>query len=52
MDILIATFLTCASARDVLSGITDQSAGQHKAELIEVVKENTEPGCDWDANVD
>jgi len=52
MEILIATLLTCASAREILSGVTDQSAGQHKAEIIEVVKESTEPGCNWDANVD
>ena len=52
MEILIATLLTCASARDILSRITDQNAGQHKAELIEVVKESTESGCNWDAKVD
>jgi|TARA_B100001250_G_scaffold346145_1_gene315877 hypothetical protein len=52
MEILIATLLTCASARDILSGITDQNAGQHKSELIEVVKESTESGCNWDAKVD
>ena len=52
MEILIATLLTCASAREILSGVTDQSAGPHQAEIIEVVKEATESGCDWDAKVD
>jgi len=52
MEILIATLLTCASARDILSGITNENAGPHYAEIIEVVKEGTEPGCNWDAKVD
>tara|TARA_B100001094_G_scaffold118332_1_gene114093 strand:- start:27 stop:251 length:225 start_codon:yes stop_codon:yes gene_type:complete len=52
LEILIATLLTCASARDILSGITNENAGPHYAEIIEVVKEGTEPGCNWDAKVD
>jgi hypothetical protein len=52
MDILLATLLTCEYAKDIISGVSNLSEGQAKSEIIETIKGTTEPGCDWDANVD
>ena len=42
--------MACVDAIDLLQRIKPTT--EHKAEIVEVIKENSEKGCDWDANVD
>ena len=44
VELLLATALTCTEAQDLLSKI-QKSQVVEKEELIEVIKENTEPTC-------
>ena len=45
IEILLATsFLTCESSQEIVDGII-KSQVERKEELIEVIKENTEPTC-------
>ena len=45
IEILLATsLLTCESSQEIIDSI-DKSSPEHKEELIEVIKENTEPKC-------
>jgi len=52
MDILLATLLSCQEAKDLISQVTDHNAGRAKPEIIEVIKDSSEPGCVWDAKAD
>jgi|TARA_B100001996_G_scaffold285565_1_gene225851 hypothetical protein len=52
MSFLIATLLSCAEAKDLISSVSDRNAGRAKPEIIAVVKDSSEPGCDWDATAD
>ena len=42
--------MACVDAIDIINSIRPST--EHKAEIVEVIKENSEEGCDWDANVD
>ena len=42
--------MACVDAIDIINSIRPST--EHKAEIVEVIKENSEKGCDWDANVD
>ena len=45
IEILLASsLLTCESSQEIVDNIT-KSNPAHKEELIEVIKENTEPTC-------
>ena len=45
IEILLAsTLLTCESSQEIVDSIT-RSRPEHKEELIEVIKLNTDPGC-------
>ena len=45
IEILLATsLLTCESSQEIVDGII-KSQVESKEELIEVIKENTEPTC-------
>ena len=45
IEILLASsLLTCESSQEIIDDII-KSNPAHKEELIEVIKENTEPGC-------
>ena len=45
IEILLASsLLTCESSQEIVDNIT-KSNPAHKEELIEVIKENTEPEC-------
>lgn len=48
--IALSNPLACEDAIDILQRIKPNLP--HKAEIVEVLKENTEKGCDWDAQVD
>ena len=49
---LLATALSCNDAQDIVQNIMKQRdfSTLEKHELIEVMRANTEEGCDWDAN--
>ena len=44
IELLAASFLTCESAKDIIDNL-NRSAQSHKEELIQVIKENSEPQC-------
>ena len=44
IELLLATALTCSEAQDLISNI-QKSQVVEKADLIEVIKTNTEAGC-------
>ena len=44
---LLATLLTCEEAQGFIEKI--KPSIEHRTELVEVIKTNTEAGC-WDAN--
>ena len=45
IEILLASsLLTCESSQEIIEGIIKERPA-HKEELIEVIKENTEPEC-------
>ena len=44
IELLAASFLTCESAKDIIDNL-NRSNPLHKEELIEVIKENSEPHC-------
>jgi len=50
MDILLATLLTCNEVEGIISKVS--SSDPVRTELIEVLKMNSEQGCNWDAKVD
>ena len=46
IEILLASsFLTCEGSQELIEKITASSQTPNKEELIEVIKENTEPTC-------
>ena len=49
---LFAASLTCSDAKEINQSIMKQRdiSTLDKHELIEVMRANTEEGCDWDAN--
>ena len=49
---LLAAALSCSDAKEINRSIMKQRdlSTLDKHELIEVMKDNTEEGCDWDAN--
>ena len=49
---LLATALSCSDAKEINRSIMTQRdlSVLDKHELIEVMRANTEEGCDWDAN--
>jgi len=44
IELLAASFLTCESANDIIDNL-NRSAPPHKEELVQVIKENSEPHC-------
>ena len=44
IELLAASLLTCESAKDIIDNL-NRSNPLHKEELIEVIKENSEPQC-------
>ena len=44
VELLAASLLTCESAKDIIDNL-NRSAQAHKEELIQVIKENSEPQC-------
>ena len=44
IELLAASLLTCESAKDIIDNL-NRSAQEHKEELIQVIKENSEPKC-------
>ncbi len=46
------SLLTCEQAIDVISGVRNQYGEVVQSEIIQTVKDSSESGCDWDANVD
>ena len=50
MEFLLASLLTCESAQNIIDNI--DLTVLHRAELVEVIQENTEKGCFEDAQVD
>tara|TARA_Y100001970_G_scaffold265354_1_gene352860 strand:- start:41 stop:199 length:159 start_codon:yes stop_codon:yes gene_type:complete len=44
--------LTCQDARDIISDVRTGYSTIADADVIQTVKDATEPGCDWDANAD
>ena len=49
---LMAAALSCSDAKEINQSIMKQRdiSTLDKHELIEVMRANTEEGCDWDAN--
>ena len=50
MEFLLASLITCESAQNIIDNIEDSTL--HRAELVEVIQENTEKGCFKDAKAD
>jgi len=50
MEFLLASLLTCESAQSIIDNIKPSTP--NRAELVEVIQENTEKGCFEDAQVD
>ena len=44
IELLAASLLTCESAKDIIDNL-NRSAQAHKEELIQVIKQNSEPQC-------
>ena len=44
IELLAASLLTCESGQEIIDNL-NRSNPLHKEELIEVIKENTEPQC-------
>ena len=40
--------IVCEDAMDLINRI--RPTVQHRAEIVETIQENTEEGCEWDAN--
>tara|TARA_B000000557_G_C20473796_1_gene316620 strand:- start:151 stop:318 length:168 start_codon:yes stop_codon:yes gene_type:complete len=43
--LLVSALLTCEESHELVENITASSQTPNKEELIEVIKENTEPEC-------
>ena len=44
IELLLATALTCSEAQDLIDKVS-VSQGVDRDSVIEVIKDNTEPGC-------
>ncbi len=44
VELLAASLLTCESAKDIIDNL-NRSSPAHKEELVQVIKENSEPQC-------
>ena len=44
IELLAASLLTCESAKDIIDNL-NRSSPAHKEELVQVIKENSEPHC-------
>ena len=44
IELLVASLLTCESGQEIIDNL-NRSNPLHKEELIEVIKENSEPQC-------
>ena len=44
IELLLATALSCSDSQDLIENL-NKSRMEEKADLIEVIKTNTEPGC-------
>ena len=44
IELLAASLLTCESGQEIIDNL-NRSAQAHKEELIQVIKENSEPQC-------
>lgn len=44
IELLAASLLTCESGQEIIDNL-NRSNPSHKEELIEVIKENSEPQC-------
>ena len=44
IELLAASLLTCESAQDIIDNL-NRSSPAHKEELVQVIKENSEPQC-------
>ena len=44
IDLLLASALSCSDSQDLIENL-NKSRMEEKADLIEVIKTNTEPGC-------
>ena len=44
IELLAASFLTCESGQEIIDNL-NKSKPLHREELIEVIKENSEPQC-------
>ena len=44
IELLAASLLTCESAKDIIDNL-NRSSPAHKEELVQVIKENSEPQC-------
>ena len=50
MELLLASLLTCESAKSIIDNIKDSNP--NRDELVEVIQLNTEKGCFEDAKAD
>ena len=44
IELLAASLLTCESGQEIIDNL-NRSAPAHKEELVQVIKENSEPQC-------
>ncbi len=53
MTFLIATLLSCEDASELISKMSSyRTSEEHRSELIQVVKDSSNGGCNWDAKAD
>jgi len=50
MEILIATLLSCSTAKGIIDKISPSV--EFRSEIVETIQSGTEKGCEWDAQVD
>ena len=51
---LLASALSCSGSQYLIEDVFRDRylPSEEKTELVEIIKLNTEEGCDWDANAD
>ena len=53
MTFLIATLLSCEDASELISKMrTYRTSEENRSELIQIVKDSSDVGCNWDAKAD
>ena len=50
MEVLIATLLSCSSAKGIIDKIPPSA--EFRSEIVETIQSGTEEGCEWDAKAD